>query len=122
MITTKRESPVGSLLGNFDEMHEAGCLQAEVEGNRAAFIWLKTQLKGNICDGCPVWDEKGQDCKAYRQYHMEWRMLHQDKRRQLEEATKPSNGKYPGMNMKQIAKHLGISLNQTRKMKREGTL
>ena len=122
MKTTKREAPAGRLVATFDEMHEAGCIQAEFPGCRIMFSFLMIELDGNPCDGCPVWDEKGQDCEAHQKHHSSFIGQQIDKRLALEATTKPANNKYPGMNMKQIAAYLGVSLNQARKRKREGTL
>lgn len=46
--------PMGRLNGTFDQLHAAGCIQAELEEHRQMFSLLQAATMGNICDGCPV--------------------------------------------------------------------
>ncbi len=118
--------PNGTLDGTFDQLQAAGCIQCELEQLRVLFIGLQSATRGNVCDGCPVWSQKGPACAAFSQYHSAARAVREDSERSLIKATTPQtnsgNPELSCMSMKMIAEKLGISLSEARRRKAAGTL
>lgn len=65
--------PVGRLLGTFEQLHAAGCIQTganmgtinEVEDRfLPLFTVLMIHTQGNMCDGCPAFNNGA--CKAFK--------------------------------------------------------
>lgn len=119
------------LLGSFDELHAAGCIQT---GADIPLTLVDAKIKmepmyhalqvatGNvICDGCPAYNYGL--CKAFRQYYSSQTIRREvgiEVERQATEA--PGTAKYPGMSIKAIAAELGISMGEVRRRKMEGTI
>ena len=117
------EAPQGQLIATFEQAHEACCLQAELDELRPMYSLLMVETRLNPCDSCPVWDSNGPECECFQLYHTDWQHRQRKQCQELVEATTPNNAVSPslvGLNMKQIAAKLGVSLNKTRQMKREG--
>lgn len=86
-MKTEVKPPVGILLGDFRQLHEAGCIQTmcDLEGNvveaeRKFAIWFNALriLQPNLCDGCAVFSRT---CEAFLKYHSEPRRIADAKRR-----------------------------------------
>ena len=118
--------PVGILSHNFDLLKADGCIQAETDSLRELFHMLMSATGHNPCNGCPVWDRKGPDCKAFQKHHSSYLAWKQTHDKEIEQNRTPQNApeghRFAGMNMKQIAAALGISLGEARRRKMEGTL
>jgi hypothetical protein len=118
--------PVGELQGNFEQLMEAGCIQAETPALEPMFLMLMPMTNNNPCDGCPVWERKGPECAAFQQYHTAYTNAVHDQHQALEAATKPSNfppgHRFFGRTMKEVATELGVSLGEVRRRKAAGTL
>ncbi len=118
--------PRGILGGNFATLRDSGCIQAENDSLRDLFLGLMAMTGCNPCNGCPVWDRVGPGCKAFQEHHtayLGWKQTHDE---EIQLAITPRNAtqdsKFAGMNMKQIAAALGISINEARRRKMAGTL
>ncbi len=115
--------PEGKLTGSFAELYAVGCIQtgsdlcATVEEAdrqmRTMFSLLQLELNGNICNGCPVMELNGSQCKAFRQYHTS-----QASKKRM----KGNESVYEGWTVKQIAEKLNISQNEVRRRRFAGTL
>jgi len=118
----RRKAPVGFLKPDFEGLQQAGCIQADM---RPLFIGLYAATQGNICNGCPVWQEQGPECKAYQQYHSEALSKAVDRHQRIVQAVFPcdKNGdKWHGYSVSQIAQELNISKSEVRRRKLAGTL
>ena len=118
--------PKGRLSNDFEGLMGAGCIQAENEGLRVIFGLLMVETNMNPCNGCPVWDRQGPQCKAFQQYHSAYRAWKTAHDEQIRAVTTPQNAPagHPleGKTMKQIAEALSISLSEARRRKQAGTL
>ena len=118
--------PVGILGHDFNLLKEAGCIQAENDSMREMFHMLMGATEHNPCNGCPVWDRKGPDCKAFQKHHsayISWKHSHDAEiAEKITPCNAPDGHRFASMNMKQIAKELGISLGEARRRKQAGTL
>lgn len=110
-------APVGTLSRDFDGLQLSGCIQAETEALLPLFIGLWTATRGNPCDGCPVWRDKGPACKAFQLHHTAYRDAEFRRTARIAQATQPD-----GESVAQIAKRLGISKSEVRRRKVAGTL
>ena len=130
----KTNYPEGRILGTFEMLHRAHCIQTgwdqHEELNDAEhhfgemFRALMLETEGNICKGCPVLNDGA--CKAYQTFHSQAisdRKAEQMRREERLNATKPpGTDKYPGMSIRQIANELGISKGEVRRRKQAGIL
>ena len=121
--------PQGVLSGSFEQLMEAGCIQAENREMVPLFYALMMATAANPCEGCPVWGNKGPGCVAFRQYHSAYQRAEEKQQqvaREVKEATMPSNvpSGHPlfGLSVKQIALQLGVSIGEVRRRKANGTL
>lgn len=118
--------PIGRLEGTFEQLMEAGCIQAENREMEPIFYALMVATKKNPCDGCPVWGDKGPACVAFQQYHSAYYCAEERQRQVIREATVPNNvprgHQFFGMSVKQIAEQLGVSIGEVRRRKANGTL
>lgn len=120
---TKMKCPEGKLTGSFGELFAAGCIQtgADIcdtveEADHqigTMFSLLQLELNGNICNGCPVMELNGSQCKAFKQYHTS---------QASKKRTKGNESVYEGWTVKQIAAKLNISQNEVRRRRFAGTL
>lgn len=131
MSTTSRGfRPFGLLVGTFDELRAAGCIQTGCDTDadkydeaswRLLFDALMTETRRNPCDGCPVW-HKGQ-CKAYVQFNTRMIRAATEARERLAGATEaPGTAQFPSLSVKQIADKLNISKSEVRRRKLHGEL
>ena len=81
----KEKTPVGVLMGSFEELHAAGCIQTccDIEADLlTAQILYESRLMAmraiqpNLCNGCPVFSR---ECRAYQLYHTEPKEAQQEK-------------------------------------------
>ena len=118
--------PVGRLAYDFPKLQADKCIQAETDSLRELFGMLMGMTGCNPCNGCPVWERKGPDCKAFQNNHsayLAWKSEHDAEiKAQVAPHNAPDGHKFAGKNMKQIAAELGISLGEARRRKIEGTL
>jgi hypothetical protein len=118
--------PTGTISADFDQLKADGCIQAETDSLRDLFSMLMSMSGRNPCDGCPVWGRKGPGCIAFQNHHsayISWKKAHDEEiRANGTPKNAPDDHKFAGMNMKQIAAELGISLGEARRRKMEGTL
>jgi hypothetical protein len=118
--------PKGTLSSDFDMLQADGCIQAEMKSLRAMFAMLMSLSGRNPCDGCPVWDRQGPQCKAFQKHHsayISWKHSHDAEiAEKITPCNAPDGHRFASMNMKQIAKELGISLGEARRRKQAGTL
>lgn len=118
--------PVGQLEGTFEQLMEAGCIQAENREMEPLFYALMVATAKNPCDGCPVWSHKGPACVAFQQYHSAYYRAEEKQRQTIQDATTPNNvpsgHQFFGMSVKQIAAKLGVSIGEVRRRKASGTL
>ena len=116
------EPPQGRLTATYVELQTAGCIQAKAGADY--FLRIMAGTYCNPCNGCPIWTQDGPDCKAFQAYHTDWQIRKRDHQKELEAATKPNNSEvspeFQGLNLKQIAAKVGVSLNKARQLKREG--
>ena len=115
--------PEGKLTGSFAELYVAGCIQTGSdicdtveEADRqigTMFSLLQLELNGNICNGCPVMELNGSQCKAFKQYHTS---------QASKKRTRGNESVYEGWTVKQIAAKLNISQNEVRRRRFAGTL
>lgn len=121
-----RMPPVGRLTGSFEDLQAAGCIQAEMESLRPIFVGLMDMTNCNPCNGCPIWDQLGEDCKAFAKFHSYAIESRYQAKVELEQATTPHNipsgHEFQGMSVKQIAAKLGVSIGEVRRRKLAGTL
>ena len=114
--------PRGQLVGSFTQLMEAGCIQAENLELELVFYALMVATVRNPCDGCPVWGNKGPECKAFQQYHT----AYVETQQVIKDATTPSNvpldHPLAGLSVKQIAAKLIVSIGEVRRRKAAGTL
>lgn len=119
-------SPQGQLVGTFQQLMDAGCIQAEVPKLKPYFYAIMIITAGNPCDGCPVWVINGSGCTAFRQYHTAHRRAEEKQKRTVEDATTPHNvpvdHPLAGLSVKKIAEKLGVSIGEVRRRKASGTL
>jgi len=118
--------PQGQLVGTFEQLMEAGCIQAENREMEPLFYALMVATKMNPCDGCPVWSNKGPGCVAFQQYHSAYQCAEEKQQQVIKDATAPSNvpsgHEFFGLSVKQIAEKLGVSIGEVRRRKARGTL
>lgn len=118
--------PKGKLANEFESLMDAGCIQAENEGLRVIFGLLMVETNMNPCNGCPVWEQRGPQCKAFQLHHSAYRAWKTAHDEQIHTAVSPQNApaghRFEGKNMKQIAEALSISLSEARRRKQAGTL
>lgn len=118
--------PEGRLTGTFDQLMAAGCLQAEVPGLLMIFRLLMVETSANPCAGCPVWNRKGPECGAFREYHSAYAQSVKKQEQVIKDATTPNNvpAEHPlaGLSIKKIAEKLGVSISEVRRRKANGTL
>jgi hypothetical protein len=118
--------PVGQLAGTFEQLMEAGCIQAENRELEPLFYALMVATTRNPCDGCPIWNDKGPACAAFQQYHSAYHRAEEKQQQVIKEAMTPSNVPpgHPlfGLSVKQIAEKLGVSIGEVRRRKVSGIL
>lgn len=118
--------PEGQLVGCFEELMRAGCIQAELPHMVPRFHVLMVATGKNPCNGCPVWSEKGPACKAFQKYHTAYSDAIEKHKRDFKDATTPenvgSNHPLAGLSVRRIAENLGVSLSEVRRRKANGTL
>ncbi len=118
--------PTGRLEGTFEQLMEAGCIQAENREMEQLFYVLMMATAKNPCDGCPIWGDKGPGCVAFQQYHSAYHRAEERQQQVVKDATTPSNVPpgHPlfGLSVKQIAAQLCISIGEVRRRKASGTL
>ena len=118
--------PEGHLTGSFQQLMEAGCLQAENRELEPLFYGLMIATSRNPCDGCPIWNDKGPVCKAFQLYHTAYTHAVAVAEHAVEVATTPTNvppgNPLFGLSVKQIAAKLEISIGEVRRRKAAGTL
>jgi hypothetical protein len=121
-----RKPPVGTLNGSFEQLHKAACLQAELREQELFFYALMSATGNNVCDGCPVWEERGSACRAFQAYHSGYVDPELERASRIDHATTPNNvpfnHRFAGLSVKQIATQLGISIGEVRRRKAAGTL
>ena len=120
-----RRVPVGQLAGSFSQLQEEGCIQCEFDSLFEQFNVLMLHVANNPCNGCPVWSEKGEACRAYQKYHTNAIRQREEKAAKLANAVSPGlkNGiKYANMTVAEVARSLGISKGEVRRRKQAGTL
>ena len=117
--------PSGQLMGNFQQLMDVGCIQAENRELEQLYCALMIVTKKNPCAGCPVWNNKGPECKAFQLYHTACTQtvaVHQ----QVKSTTTPNNvpADHPlaGLSIKKITEKLGVSIGEVRRRKASGTL
>jgi len=117
--------PEGQLLGTFQQLMDAGCVQAEMPALLPLFFGLMALTNQNPCAGCPIWDNKGPECKAFQEYHSASARVIATQQ-VIKDATTPNNvpAEHPlaGLSVKKIAEKLGISIGEVRRRKAAGTL
>lgn len=123
----RRGPPVGYLKAEFADLQSAGCIQCETNELEPMFTALMLATRCNPCGGCPKWQQRGDECKAFRLYHSAWRNKQQARDRRIAEATQPraknsDNAKFYNLSVAQIAERLGISKSEVRRRKVAGTL
>lgn len=116
------------LIGNFEALKKAGCIQCEHDSLRLMFHALMAATFRHPCTiDCPAF--KDGKCSAYQQFNTDAKLRRaEDEKREragaraLEDATTPHHGtgKWAGMTIRQIAKAEGISLNEARRRKQQG--
>ena len=117
--------PKGQLKASFAQLMEADCLQA---GAAPAFEYLMAATVNNPCAGCPVWCEKGPECKAFQLYHTAYPRVEQvEQVKQVKQVVVAKQNVPPehpltGLSIKQIAAKLNISISEVRRRKISGTL
>lgn len=118
--------PQGQLTGSFTQLMEAECIQAENRELEQLFQALMIATKRNPCDGCPVWGNKGPECKAFQQYHTAYVQTVAAHQQAVKDATIPNNVSFEhplaGLSIKKIAEKLGVSISEVRRRKASGTL
>lgn len=121
--------PKGQLVGTFQQLMDAGCIQAENWEMEPLFYGLMVVTAANPCDGCPVWGAKGPGCVAFQRYHSAYHRAEECQQqvvKDVKDATTPSNvpAGHPlfGLSVKQIAEKLGVSIGEVRRRKASGTL
>jgi hypothetical protein len=118
--------PVGRLNGTFEQLGEAGCIQAESPELMPLFTQLMLATALNPCAGCPIWSENGPECVAFQRYHSAYRRAEETRQKAVRDATTPSNvpsgHRFSGLTVRQIAGELGVSLSEVRRRKASGTL
>jgi hypothetical protein len=118
--------PMGQLEGTFEQLMEAGCIQAENREMEPLFYALMAATNMNPCDGCPVWGSKGPACVAFQQFHSAYYRAEEKQRQTIQDATVPNNvppgHEFFGLSVKKIAEKLGVSIGEVRRRKANGTL
>jgi len=118
--------PEGQLLGTFEQLMVAGCIQAENYELTTMFHLLMAATNRNPCAGCPVWTRKGPECGAFREYHSAYSQGVKKQEQVIKAATTPSNvpldHPLAGLSVKQIATKLNVSIGEVRRRKASGTL
>lgn len=119
-------APKGCLAGSFNQLMDAGCIQAETPKLTVMFHLLMAATAHNLCADCHVWTHKGPECGAFREYHTAFTRTTNRQQQVIKDATTPSNvpAEHPlaGLSVKQIATKLGISIGEVRRRKAAGTL
>lgn len=119
-------SPQGELLGTFQQLMDAGCIQAEASRLMLYFHAIMIATAENPCGDCPVWETNGSGCTAFRQYHSAYRRAEERQKQTVEDATTPHNvpvdHSLAGLSVRKIAKKLGVSIGEVRRRKASGTL
>lgn len=118
MMFYSNNEPKGILIGSFEELQVAGCIQCKSNMHRAMFQGLMFVTNQNVCNGCPAYNNG--KCEAFKKFHTGAPKLKAPQRQ-----CSPSNTTTPGLNgltVKQIAEQLGISINEVRRRKVAGTL
>jgi len=113
--------PKGQLKASFAQLMEADCLQA---GAAPAFEYLMAATVNNPCAGCPVWCEKGPECKAFQLYHTAYSRPVKPEEQVVVKTSSNVPPEHPltGLSIKQIAAKLNISISEVRRRKISGTL
>lgn len=118
--------PEGQLLGTFEQLMVAGCIQAENRELMTMFHLLMAATGRNPCAGCPIWTHKGPECGAFREYHSAYAQSVKKREQVIKVATTPSNvpldHPLAGLSVKKIAERLQISIGEVRRRKAAGTL
>lgn len=113
--------PKGHLEGDFNQLMEAGCIQAPVPETEPLFHLLMRATACNPCAGCPLWASRGPLCEAFVKYHSAYTPT-------TAFAVVVKKGNVPvghpleGLSVKQIAAQLGVSISEVRRRKASGTL
>lgn len=122
----RSEKPWGILAANFEQLHEAGCIQtgADLDPDKWNYIewyrlWegLMRVSNNNPCDGCPAW--KGGKCCAFLRYHTQ---PERNRGHKNAATIPPGTPKHPGLSVRQIATRLGVSISEVRRRKVRGTV
>jgi len=115
----------GILLGTFQQLHSAGCIQTQsdayatpeeaLENAGEYFYMIMRFTSRNPCEDCPI---KSSQCNAFKHYHSSAKGQAFERKQRIEKATSPLTGE----SVAQIAKRLGISKNEVRRRKHRNEL